>query len=133
MRPRRRPLPLPAAATNCDKAIAQRQLDLYALRLELIRDAEQQQAALERCRQHEEQLAARLSDADLALTAAQQAHEAAQREHAAAGLAQTLHAGDSCPVCRQAIRTLPPLETPADLSTAMRARDAATLAQREAR
>jgi DNA repair protein SbcC/Rad50 len=116
-----------------DKAIAQRQLDLHALRRELGRDAGQQQAALARCRQHEEQLAARLRDADLALTAAQQGHEAAQREHAAAGLAQTLHAGDTCPVCRQAIRTLPPQATPADLSTAMLAREAAALAQREAR
>jgi exonuclease SbcC len=60
-----------------DKAMIQRQLDLHALRRELITDAGQQQAALAGCRQQEEQLAARLRDADLELTAAQRAHEAA--------------------------------------------------------
>jgi exonuclease SbcC len=116
-----------------DKAMIQRQLDLHALRRELITDAGQQQAALAGCRQQEEQLAARLRDADLELTAAQRAHEAAQREHAAAGLAQTLHAGDSCPVCRQVVATLPPQETPADLTATMRARETAENSQRQLR
>jgi len=64
---------------------------------------------------------------------AQDADEAARRAHAAAGLAETLHVGDDCPVCRQTIRVLPPHEAPADLAAARTALESATKAQRDAR
>jgi exonuclease SbcC len=116
-----------------DQATLQRQLELHALRRELAREAEHQQAALAGCRQHEEQQAARSRAAELAATAAAEAHAAAQRAHAAAGLAQTLHAGDRCPVCRQTVPTLPPHEAPADLSAARAALETTAKSQRQAR
>ena len=116
-----------------DKAAAQRQLELHALRRELTRDAEQQQLALTASQAQEEQLAAQLRDADLASTAEQQALDAAQRAHAAAGLAQTLHTGETCPVCQQTIQALSPRSMPADLGAARTAVEAAATAQHKTR
>jgi exonuclease SbcC len=115
-----------------DKAATQRQLDLYALRQELVLEAEQQQAALAACAEREEKLAAQLQGAELAVTTAQDAQEAAQRAHAAASLAGTLHIGADCPVCQQVVQTIPRREAPADLAAATAALEAATKAQRQA-
>jgi exonuclease SbcC len=116
-----------------DKAETQRQLDMYALRRELTAEAEVQTTTLVTCREKEDKLAAELQAADLEVTVAQEALEAAQRAHAAAGLAETLHVGDDCPVCRQRVATLPPQQAPADLSAARTTLDAAMKAQRQAR
>jgi len=59
------------------------------------------------------------------LTAAQQAHQAA-------GLAQHLHAGDTCPVCEQQIKVLPSRAVPANLTSAQTAAEAAAKARRQA-
>ena len=106
---------------------------MYALRQELAAEAGQQAAALTERRERAAKLAAELEAADLAASAAHEAVEAARRADAAAGLAQTLHVGDDCPVCRQRIQTLPAHEAPADLAAAGAALDRATAAQRQAR
>ena len=116
-----------------DKAAAQRQLDNHALRRELIADAERQAKALAESHEQEDKLAGRLQAADLDVSLAQETLEAAQRAHTAAGLAETLHAGDDCPVCLRRIDVLPPREAPADLAAARTRLDAATTAQRTAR
>jgi len=122
-----------ARAVLPDKATTQRQLENYALRRDLAAEAERQAETLATCREKEEKLAAQLEAADLEVTVAQDADEAARRAHAAAGLAETLHVGDDCPVCRQTIRVLPPHEAPADLAAARTALESATKAQRDAR
>jgi DNA repair protein SbcC/Rad50 len=116
-----------------DKAETQRQLEMYALRRELTAEAELQTTALATSREKEDKLAAELQAADLAATVAQEALDAAQRAHAAAGLAETLHVGEDCPVCRQQVATLPPLQAPADLSAARVALDTAAKTQRQVR
>ena len=116
-----------------DKAAVQEHLRMHALRRDLTAEAERQSAALTECRERAAKLAAELEAADLDVAAAQQADEAAQRAHAAAGLAQTLHVGEDCPVCRQRVQVLPSLETPADLAAARAALDRAAAAQRQAR
>ncbi len=116
-----------------DKAATQRQLDLHALRRDLAGEAEQQQAALAACHEQETKLAARLEAAELDLAAAQDSLESARRAHAAAGLAETLHVGESCPVCRQTIQALPRRDAPADLTAAKAGLESATRSQRQAR
>ena len=116
-----------------DKAETQRQLERYALRRELVAEAEFQATALVTCREKEDKLAAELQAADLAVAVAQDSLEMAQRAHAAAGLAETLHVGDDCPVCRQQVQVLPPHDAPADLSAARTMLDTAAKAQRLAR
>ena len=101
-----------------DKATTQQQLGMYPLRRELTADADRQAAAFTERRERADKLAAELEAADLAATGAQEAVEAVRRAHAAAGLAQTLHVGDDCPVCRQPVQTLPAHEAPADLAGA---------------
>jgi DNA repair protein SbcC/Rad50 len=116
-----------------DKASTQRQLEMHALRRDLIADAEKQAQVLAVSQQNEATLAAQLQAADLAAAQAQDAVEAARRAHAAAGLAETLHVGDDCPVCQQKVAVLPAHLAPADVSAAQRALETATAAQRTAR
>jgi exonuclease SbcC len=116
-----------------DKTETQRQLEMYALRRELVAEAELQTTALAVCREKEDKLAVELEAADLALAVARDALDAAQRAHTAAGLAETVHVGDDCPVCQQKVVTLPRLVAPADLGAARSALDTATIAQRKAR
>ena len=122
-----------ARAQLPDKVVAQRQLDQYALRRELLAEAGQQAKALAACQETEEKAAAHLQAADLDVAVAQGAVDAAQRAHAAAGLAETLHQGDNCPVCQQKITELPAHAAPANVSAARSALDAAARAQRQAR
>ncbi len=121
-----------ARAELPDKAVTQQQLGMYALRRELIADADGQQAALQSCRDAEQQSTVQLATADEALSKAQDTLAEARRAHAAADLAMTLHIGEDCPVCRQAILTMPAREAPADLDTAQAAVDAAITAHRTA-
>ena len=116
-----------------DKAAAQQQLGMYELRRELIAEAQRQTATLAERQELATKRAAELAAADLAASAAQQAVDAAQRAHAAAGLAQTLHVGDDCPVCRQTVHTLPQTAAPADLAATAAGLDSAVAAQRTAR
>ncbi len=116
-----------------DKAEVQNQLGLHTLRRDLIAEAEAQTVALATHREHEDKLAAELEAADLAASLAQETLEAAQRAHAAAGLAEALHVGDDCPVCRQRVSALPAHVAPADLSAARAAVETSTKAQRHAR
>lgn len=122
-----------ARATLPDKADTQRQLDLHALRRELRSEADRQQEALDTCLAKEEKLAVQLEAADSEAARAQDALDRAQRAHAAAGLAETLHVGDECPVCRQQVRALPPHDAPADLAAARTAVDTAVRSGRQAR
>jgi DNA repair protein SbcC/Rad50 len=115
-----------------DKAATQRQLDSHELRRSLIAEAEQQAGALVACQKREEELAVQLQAGSDNVAAAQDAVEAAQRAHAAAGLAETLHVGEDCPVCRQKIVTLPPHEPPADLDSARARLAVASTAHRQA-
>ena len=116
-----------------DKADTQRQLDLHALRRELRSEADRQQEAVDTALDTEQKLAAQLEAADSVAASAQDALERAQRAHAAAGLAETLHVGAECPVCRQEIRVLPPHDAPADLAAARTAADNAVRSARQAR
>ena len=116
-----------------DKTQTQRELEMYALRRELVAEAELQTTALAARGEKEDKLAAELDAADLALAVARDALDAAQRAHAAAGLAETVHVGDDCPVCQQKVVTLPRIVAPADLGAARSALDTATMAQRQAR
>jgi len=125
-----------AAATLAalpDKAAVQQQLGMHQLREELTADAERQAAVLADRRERAAKLAAELEAAELDAAAAQRADEAARQAHAAAGLAENLHVGDDCPVCRQPVHALPPYEPPADLDAARTALDRAVQAQRAAR
>ena len=122
-----------ARAQLPDKADTQRQLDLHALRRELRSEADRQQESLDACLAREAKLAVQLDAADSEAARAQDGLDRAQRAHAAAGLAGTLHVGDECPVCRQEIRALPPHEVPADLAAARTAVDNAVRSQRQAR
>jgi len=122
-----------ARAKLPDKAETQRQLGMYALRRELIADAEQQTTSLATCREKEDKVAAELNAADLAVAVAYNAVDAAQRAHAAAGLAETLHVGADCPVCQQPVSALPRHVAPADLSAARTTLESATGVQRLAR
>jgi DNA repair protein SbcC/Rad50 len=115
-----------------DKATTQRQLELHVLRQELTSEAGQQSQALAACRAGEDQLAARAQAADLDLAQAEHALESARTAHAAAGLAETLHVGDTCPVCQQQVQQLRPRTVPAKMSTARETLEAATNAQRQA-
>jgi DNA repair protein SbcC/Rad50 len=121
-----------ARNTLPEKADTQRLLDMHVLRRDLTAEAQQQHAALAACGEHEDKLAAQLQAAELAVSAAQAGLDAAQRAHAAAGLAETLHAGDNCPVCRQLVQSVPPREPPADLDTARAGLEAAARSQRQA-
>jgi DNA repair protein SbcC/Rad50 len=121
-----------ARAALPDQASTQRQLEMYALRRELTADAERQLADLAASQATEAKLAGELQAADQHLALARDGLEAAQRAHAAAGLAQTLHVGDDCPVCRRRIGVLLPVQTPADLAAARAAVDAASKAHRQA-
>jgi DNA repair protein SbcC/Rad50 len=116
-----------------DKAATQRQLDLHALRRELATEAEAQLAALTALQDQEEQQAVLLRAAGLEHTRAQDLLETAQRAHAAAGLAETLHVGDDCPVCQQQVAALPRHQTPANLSAARTALDAAKKTEQQIR
>jgi DNA repair protein SbcC/Rad50 len=116
-----------------DKAESQRLLEMHQLRRELVSEAEVQTTDLVTRREKEEKLAAELEAADLAATVGQEALDTAQRAHAAAGLAEALHVGEDCPVCRQQVLALPAHEAPASLSAARTTLDTATKAQRLAR
>jgi DNA repair protein SbcC/Rad50 len=115
-----------------DQATTQQQLGFYVLRRELESEAEEQKATLAACASTEERLAAQLQAADLELSRAQEALETAQRAHAAADLAETLHVGEDCPVCRQQVQALPLRQTPASMSAARVSLDAAKKKQQQA-
>ena len=74
--------------------------------------------------------AANLQDAERLSEQALHDLASAQREHAAADLASSLHAGDDCPVCLRRLTEVPHHATPADLG---RARVATEAAAKEAR
>ncbi len=115
-----------------DKAATQQQLGYHSLRRELESETGEQKAALAASTSREERLVAELRGADLELARAQETLETAQRAHAAADLAETLHVGEDCPVCRQRVEILPPHETPASVSVARASLDAARKAQQQA-
>ncbi|HEY2506803.1 MAG TPA: SMC family ATPase [Streptosporangiaceae bacterium] len=121
-----------ARAALPDKAVTQRWLESYALRRDLVAEATQQSATVAACAAREHEAATALQAAEGGTAAAQAALETAQRAHTAAGLAESLHAGDQCPVCRQLISVLPPQQAPADLSTARKALDTAAKSLRQA-
>jgi len=116
-----------------DKAATQQYLASYALRRELMQEAEREQATLTARHAAEDRLAAQLRAASEAVGIAQRALDEAQRAHAAAALAVHLHSGDPCPVCLQPIREIQPRQTPASLAATRASLDEATAAQASAR
>jgi exonuclease SbcC len=116
-----------------DKASTQRQLEMHVLRRDLTAEVEQQKLALDACRRKEDQLAVRLQAAEQVVAVAQQTLDAAQHEHATASIAETLHIGEDCPVCRQLVLVIPPHEAPADLTAARTVLGAATKSLDQAR
>jgi DNA repair protein SbcC/Rad50 len=116
-----------------DKAVTQQRLGYYDLRRELESEAAAQRVTRTAAAATEAELAARLQAAEEVLARAETALESAHREHAAAGLAETLHVGADCPVCRQPVSVLPPQQTPASVSAARTALDAAKKSQHQAR
>jgi DNA repair protein SbcC/Rad50 len=73
----------------------------------------------------ENSLAGELDAARREATQADAAREAADKTHAAYALAETLQAGEPCPVCLQPVSALPHHETPPGLDQARTAADAA--------
>jgi exonuclease SbcC len=115
-----------------DKTETQHLIALHAEVRELVAKSAQDEAELQLCQTMQESRAGQVQLAELQLTQAQDADQAAQRVHAAARLAQTLHLGEDCPVCRQPVRSLPAVSAPADLTAASANVDSATKLSREA-
>jgi exonuclease SbcC len=125
------------------QATTERIRDAYTEQRELAAELERQEKDLAGAQAADRDRAAALHAADEELERARAAVEHAQRAHAAAALAETLTAGDICPVCLREITTLPQHTAPADLTAAKatvqaatqhrkRATDAQTLAARAA-
>src|SRR5450755_111349 len=121
-----------ARATLPDKSRIERALAAHADRRELASVLERQHAALAASQAAEATLAQDVQQAGRQLELAQAALQAAQRAHAAAGLAGGLHVGDDCPVCRQLVAARPRHAAPADLAAARKAVGAADKAHRAA-
>jgi DNA repair protein SbcC/Rad50 len=121
-----------ARATLPDKSRIERALAAHADRRELESVLERQRAALAARQAAEATLAQDVQQAERQLELAQAALQAAERAHAAAGLAEGLHVGDDCPVCRQRVAALPRHAAPADLAAARKAVGAADKAHRAA-
>jgi DNA repair protein SbcC/Rad50 len=114
-----------------DKSEAQRLLGLHAEARELAAQAKQEEAELKMCQTVQESRTSQAQLAEQQVSQARDACEAAQQAHAAAGLAQTLHIGDDCPVCRQPVSSLPVTGTPADLTAAKANLDSAAKLHRQ--
>jgi DNA repair protein SbcC/Rad50 len=115
-----------------DKSDTQRLIALYAEQKELTAQAAKDEAELALCRTLQDSRTGQLQLAEQQLAQARDANEAAHRAHAAAGLAETLHVGEDCPVCRQPVSTLPVRSAPADLTAAKANVDSATSLHRQA-
>ncbi len=115
-----------------DKAETQRLIGVHIEARELAGKNQQDEAELRLCQTTEESRAGQAQLAEQQLAQAREADEAARRAHAAAGLAQTLHVGEDCPVCRQPVSSLPATSAPADLTAAKANLDSATKLHREA-
>jgi exonuclease SbcC len=74
-----------------------------------------------------------LAEAENNLERVRGAYAAAERQHAAAALAQGLQVGEACPVCLRPVTELPHHQVPADLAEAKAAVERATRAARQAR
>src|SRR5215472_8992140 len=116
-----------------DKAETQRGIEMHKLRRDLVAEAERLTETLNSCLVAEIKTTEQLETAEKQAAVTQDALQAAQRAHTAAGLAETLHVGDDCPVCSQRVQTLPRHVTPADLTKTKAALDAAAKAERLAR
>jgi exonuclease SbcC len=90
---------------------------------------EQEVATLQAAQAHAED---RLADAQRDLDRAQEELAAAERSDMAASLAEHLHVGEDCPVCRQRVTVLPPRPAPAQLAAAKAAAATAQATHRTA-
>jgi DNA repair protein SbcC/Rad50 len=108
-----------------DKTAMELARQRYELRRELGTQLGQQERDHAARQAEQETAAAALETATAGLQQARGAEAAAQRVHAAADLAQHLHIGKDCPVCRQPVAALPQHATPADLAKARAAVEAA--------
>ncbi len=115
-----------------DQAATERIRDAYADQRELAAELERQEKELAGAQAADQERTAALHAAEEELEHARAAVEHAQRAHAAAALAQTLAAGDTCPVCLRKITALPEHAAPADLTAAKSAVTAATQQRKRA-
>lgn len=126
-----------AAAEDAHAAVAEAEKARAALgdagALERVRAAHEQRTSLLARRANGEPIVAAAQQAEAegratleraaaALASADQALEAARRDHAAHAVAATLVAGEDCPVCLQTVATLPRHDAPVALSDAERSR-----------
>jgi exonuclease SbcC len=101
-----------------DKAQLERLREGYEQTQQLTPQLERQRAALATAAATEDELAQQVTAAERELDEAREALAAAQRAHAAAVLAEGLHVGDDCPVCRQQVTALPHHAAPPGLAEA---------------
>jgi DNA repair protein SbcC/Rad50 len=101
-----------------DKAWLQRCAHLYAQRQRQSALLAQQREALAASEAAEAGLARRLAAAETERAEAESALAEARNAHAAAALAQTLRAGDACPVCLRPVTELRHRAAPASLAAA---------------
>jgi exonuclease SbcC len=115
-----------------EKAWLERCAHLYAQRRRQSALLEQQREALTAGEASEAGLARQLAAAETELEQAGGALAEARNARAAAALAQTIRAGDTCPVCLQPVTELRRHAAPADLAAAQARADAAAKQQRRA-
>ncbi len=108
-----------------DKTKSERYGDAHAERRKLATRMERQEAACADAQAAEDALADKAQAAEREAGLAQDALTAARRANAAGHLAETLHAGDDCPVCQQPVAALPHHAAAADLGQARKASETA--------
>jgi DNA repair protein SbcC/Rad50 len=115
-----------------DQAEMERLRTAYALRRELAAELEQQEKDLAAAQATEVAAAAELTAAEDALAAARAALDQAGQAHAAVLLANSLVAGEDCPVCLRPVMELPHHAEPPGLAALKDAIAAATKAYQRA-
>jgi len=120
-----------ARAALPDQTRTERYGDAHAERRRLAVRLEAQEAACADAKAAEDALAEKTQAAEREAGRAADALSAARRANAAGALAETLHVGDDCPVCRQPVTALPHHAAAADLSRARA--DSETAAQEHQR
>jgi exonuclease SbcC len=115
-----------------DKAQLERLRESYEQTRQLTPLLERQRAVLATAAAKEDELAQQVTAAEAELDEAREALAVAQRAHAAAVLAESLHVGDACPVCRQRVTVLPHHPAPPGLGEAKARTDDAVRRHRRA-
>jgi len=115
-----------------DQATMEQLRAAYARRRELADDLERQEKDLADAQAEEARASASLRAAEESAAAARAAVDEAGRAHAAVLLADSLVAGEDCPVCLQPVTSLPQHAEPPGLAALRAAADTAAQAQQRA-